>query len=25
LHAESRFFGAPERTFRVEDGRVQSV
>src|SRR5438067_3295030 len=25
LHAESRLFGTPERTFRMEDGRVQSV
>jgi DNA replication and repair protein RecF len=25
LHAESRLFGAPERTFRVEQGRVQPV
>jgi len=25
LHAESRLFGAPERTFRVEYGRVQPV
>lgn len=25
LHAESRLFGAPERTFHMEDGRVQSV
>ena len=25
LHAESRLFGAPERTFHVEHGRVQPV
>jgi DNA replication and repair protein RecF len=25
LHAESRLFGTPERTFRVEQGRVQPV
>jgi DNA replication and repair protein RecF len=25
LHAESRLFGAPERTFHMEHGRVQSV
>jgi DNA replication and repair protein RecF len=25
LHPESRLFGAPERTFHVEQGRVQSV
>jgi DNA replication and repair protein RecF len=25
LHAESRLFGTPERTFRVEHGRVQPV
>jgi DNA replication and repair protein RecF len=25
LHAESRLFGTPERTFHMEDGRVQSV
>jgi len=25
LHAESRLFGSPERTFHVEQGRVQSV
>ncbi len=25
LHAESRLFGPPERTFHMEDGRVQSV
>jgi DNA replication and repair protein RecF len=25
LHAESRLFGAPERTFRVEEGRVHPV
>jgi len=25
LHAESRLFGTPERTFRVESGRVQPV
>ncbi len=25
LHAESRLFGTPERTFRMEDGRVHSV
>ena len=25
LHAESKLFGAPERAFRMEDGRVQSV
>jgi len=25
LHSESRLFGAPERTFRVVQGRVQSV
>jgi hypothetical protein len=25
LHSESRLFGTPERTFRVEQGRVQPV
>jgi DNA replication and repair protein RecF len=25
LHAESRLFGTPERTFHMEDGQVQSV
>jgi DNA replication and repair protein RecF len=25
LHPESRLFGAPDRTFRVESGRVESV
>jgi DNA replication and repair protein RecF len=25
LHPESRLFGSPERTFHVEQGRVQSV